>query len=488
MKLRDPFAGCSPAPSSALCVDSRPRRQFAAASLSAALALLGHVGDARADAPEPAGDAKPVSTVAPERPTESTPKRALPDYDGRGQAPDPPGEIALWLPRAVLYPLYFVSEYVLRRPIGAFLSHAERHHWAEALLSTFTWNDRKIGVVPTFLADFGFLPSVGVYFFWDDFLAKNNDLRVSAGTWGVDWLALTVTDRIHIVKGRSRVELRSTFVRRSDYRIYPLGPDSPDVLARFGADLLDAGPTFLTGGWRSSTFSASVGVRRWVLRQDLTCCGSPDIDTQVAAGAFPPPSDSDYTVLYSRLDGAIDSRLARPDPGSGFLLHAIGEQASGVAAGQRRSWLNWGGDIGASVDVTGIQRVLSLTASARFTEAVQGSVPFVELSTLGGNELMRGFYPGRLRDRSAAALTLQYTWPIWVFLDGAMHFAVGNVFGEHLAGIAPEKLRWSSGVGIRTNGSRDHTVEALFAAGSETFEQGGRIQSFRLMLGSHHGF
>src|SRR5689334_3306490 len=39
-------------------------------------------------------------------------KRALPNYDGRGPSRTTPGQKALWVPRLLLSPLYFVSEFV----------------------------------------------------------------------------------------------------------------------------------------------------------------------------------------------------------------------------------------------------------------------------------------------------------------------------------------------------------------------------------------
>jgi hypothetical protein len=101
---------------------------------------------------------------------------------------------------------------------------------------------------------------------------------------------------------------------------------------------------------------------------------------------------------------------------------------------------------------------------------------------------MRGFLAGRLVDRSSAVATLQYTWPIWVFIDGAMHLSIGNVFGKHLEDFELKKLRLSTGIGLRTNNSRDHSFELLTAFGTDTFEQGTRISSVRIVIGANRGF
>jgi hypothetical protein len=115
-------------------------------------------------------------------------------------------------------------------------------------------------------------------------------------------------------------------------------------------------------------------------------------------------------------------------------------------------------------------------------------VPFTELVTLGGTEPMRGFFPGRLTGQSGVVADLAYRWPIWIWLDGAMHAEVGNVFGEHLGGFAFKKLRWSGSIGIESSGVSDNPLQIMIGTGSETFESGGKIDSFRFVLGTTNGF
>src|SRR5207244_1693563 len=82
---------------------SMSRRRWAAACLLTTLTLVGS-GTALA----------------------AEPKRPLPDYDGRGGTPQTPAQKALWLPRILLSPAYFVSEFLLRRPLGVAVTAAER--------------------------------------------------------------------------------------------------------------------------------------------------------------------------------------------------------------------------------------------------------------------------------------------------------------------------------------------------------------------------
>src|SRR5258708_14753976 len=127
------------------------------------------------------------------------PKRATPDYDGRGAGrPPTAGEVALWVPRVLLSPAYLVSEYVVRRPLGALITTAERNNWSTALIDFFTFGpDHKARLVPPAFFDFGLHPSVGLYFSWDDALVHGHDVRLHASDFGSDWVALGASDRIH---------------------------------------------------------------------------------------------------------------------------------------------------------------------------------------------------------------------------------------------------------------------------------------------------
>ena len=69
----------------------------------------------------------PVTTgvpIPPPPPGGESPKRAVPDYSGRGEEPTTAGDVALWIPRVILSPLYFVSEYIIRRPLGWLITTA----------------------------------------------------------------------------------------------------------------------------------------------------------------------------------------------------------------------------------------------------------------------------------------------------------------------------------------------------------------------------
>src|SRR5688500_5850043 len=91
-------------------------------------------------------------------------ERPIPDYDGRGEEPTTAGDVAIWVPRLVFSPFYLVSEYGVRRPLGFVISNAEQHHVPDRLVELFTFDGGDAGIVPTAFVEFGFQPSVGLYF------------------------------------------------------------------------------------------------------------------------------------------------------------------------------------------------------------------------------------------------------------------------------------------------------------------------------------
>ncbi|MCZ7685087.1 MAG: hypothetical protein M5U28_42485 [Sandaracinaceae bacterium] len=75
---------------------------------------------ARADPPEAQAGALEEEALAEGE------RRPVPDYDGRPARGTDAEDVALWIPRVIFSPLYLVTEYVLRRPIGFVMTELER--------------------------------------------------------------------------------------------------------------------------------------------------------------------------------------------------------------------------------------------------------------------------------------------------------------------------------------------------------------------------
>ena len=419
------------------------------------------------------------------------PKRPPQDYGGPPEETTA-GDVFIWPVRVVLFPLWLVSEFVFRRPIGALTRAAEKGRWVEGVTELFTFGERKqFTILPSALFDFGLKPSVGFNASWKYLGDDANTAKLHFGTWGPDWIAVRLTDTYDLSKTQ-KIFVEASVIRRRDNLFYGVGPRSKqDDVTRYASSVAEAAVGQSWSFWRESVIRSRAGLRSLAFH-DGGCCGDETLSDAIAAGRLAPPGyGRGYTGPFQRLELELDSRKERPEPGGGVRFEAHEESVFPIDAPRgeaRRSWVKYGGSVGAAVDVTGSSRVVSLSVAAELADPLSGTIPFTDQVALGGDVLMPGYLRGRLVDRSATVATLQYRWPIWVYLDGVMHAAVGNVYGEHFSGFDVKTSRLSTGVGIRSNGDRSSGFEALFAIGTDPFDEGAGISSFRLLIGSHHGF
>ncbi|RLB56234.1 MAG: hypothetical protein DRJ42_03830, partial [Deltaproteobacteria bacterium] len=359
-----------------------------------------------------------------------TSRRAQPAYDGRVEASPTFGQNLLWIPRVLAFPLYVTWEYLVRVPIGAAVTALEKAQFADVLFDFFTWGDRNAGLVPTFFFDFGFLPSVGAYLFWNDVFAEGNDIRVWGGFWGVQYIHATVIDRYAIRPDESEIELKLDFIRRPD-QIYSgegydirIGSREQGVVtgggerSRYAVDLFSAHLRYQHKFWRESEIILEGGVNSY--RFGHTDWGSDEPSTVVAAElpsyryGLPTAFAEGYTKVYQAIYLAIDGRRERPASGSGVRLQAYGELGFNAEdlVGQR--WFRYGGTGGAWVDV-GRGRTLGIGFGALFADPLgDGGLPFEELIRLDDfPNLITGYYSGDIRGRSAAGFSIVYRYPIW---------------------------------------------------------------------------
>ncbi|MBX3217442.1 MAG: BamA/TamA family outer membrane protein [Labilithrix sp.] len=416
-------------------------------------------------------------------------KRAMPDYDGRGAPPTTAGDVALWIPRVALFPLYLVSEYVVRRPLAWLIGTAEQNQWPSVIRDFFLFGpEKKAGVVPTAFLDFGFRPSFGFYAFWDDLLGAGNHLRMHASTFGPSWLQGSIADRIPL-GADGALDLRVEGIHRPDYVFYGLGPRSLGRdETRYGVDQVQARPVLELDWWRGSRVLATAGVRAVRFRDDA-CCDAPSLSSEIRAGrrSAPPAFERGYTNLFQRLELTVDTRARRPASQTGARVEAEIEQGNDTTRGGS-SWVRYGGSAGGYLDLKN-NRTVSLAVTTLFVDTLGGGdVPFTEQIALGGAGPMRGYLYGRLVDRSAAVATLKYRWPVWAFLDGTVQVAAGNVFGRQLHDFRADLLRLSAAIGVESVGAADHTFELLTGLGTETIEQSARVTSVRVLFGTNRGF
>jgi hypothetical protein len=417
-------------------------------------------------------------------------RRAVPDLDGRPPIePDPTLDALLWIPRILTSPLYLLTEYAIRVPLGALMTELER---AGALDWLFA-SGGPVTVMPTMFYEFGLSPSVGLYAAFDGLAFDENRISLHAATWGEDWLRLIVRDRVRI-SDRTQLALRFEARRRPDQLVQGVGFDATQVpRARFGVDLLEARAEVKIEPWRSSALTFQVGYRSVGFR-DGGWAGEPS----VLARNAPPPEGylTGYELLFFRTDLLFDSH----EP-TGELTRArvrarvLAEQNvafGGLTTGLERrfsSFVRWGGELAASTDFLGRGRVFMLRFRTELVSPMEpGSpIPFYELPDAGGRGPLPGFITGQLRGQSTVGLSLEYVWPVYALLDGFTQISVGNAFGEHYAGFSADRLRLAWQIGIVPRFEGEHLIELSFGLGTETFANGGAVSQARIVVGARHG-
>jgi len=417
------------------------------------------------------------------------PKRSVPDYDGRGPAPKGCGDL-IWIPRFLLAPFYLVAEYALRTPIGAGATAAEQNHWPSWLFSVFAFGpDHKGGIFPTFFIDFNLRPSVGLHFFWGDFLASGNRITADLAYGGTQWVSIALGDR-YTFSPTDSIAFQVGWNRRPDSLYYGIGSTVLNTYqSRVGSDSVFGTVSYTKNITRALELDATAAIRRLVY-QPYACCGDPSLQQRVEAGQLPPPPgyQQNYTATSLDVRAILDTRPERPEPQSGLRATVGVRPGVNVGSGIDGSFIRYGAQVEGFWDVTGKARVLSLGLTALFVDPFGSStVPFTELISLGGVEPFVGFNPGRLLDRSALVAQLGWHWPVFAYLDGVASVSFGNVFDAHLSNFSFPLLRLGAELGVRTQGLGASSFQLVFGVGTETFQNGLQLTGFRFAFGVVYG-
>lgn len=439
--------------------------------------------------------ARPAGAVTAEAvPTQKllTDKRAKPKLDGREPAGPDAGEVLLWVPKVLLAPVHLVFEWGIRKPLGLLLTVAERDKWSDLIVDFFTFEERKIGVVPTLFLDFNFRPSIGIYVFWNELFVEPHSIRLTAGWGGDDWYRLTFADRWQL-GAPARLDLSFNFWGRPDY-IYTgegLGAD-PDNRSRFFSEYIDGSALLLIKPWRRSEIRVEGGVRQYRFRDGDADSDELTLSAAVADNRFMEPTafSDGYLANYQRILLSIDTRNPRPDNQSGLTAGGYARHGWDMENPSTRHWLGFGGNLAGHLDL-GRYRTLSLSAQAHVVNPFDegDEVPFTELFELGRRpQDLSGFLPGILRGRSAAVLTVEYTYPVWIFMDAAFQASIGNVYGPNFEDFSFDASRGSLGLGLQSTQDPDNAFELLFAFGTSRFDEPFGIDTFRLVFGTQTGF
>jgi outer membrane protein assembly factor BamA len=101
-----------------------------------------------------------------------------------------------------------------------------------------------------------------------------------------------------------------------------------------------------------------------------------------------------------------------------------------------------------------LKHVIALQAT---TELRTGDVPFYELAMMGGEDKMRGYYKGALRDKVLVDGQLEYRMPVWKMLGLTTWVGTGRVANSY-SDLSFDGFWLSYGLGLRIRVDTKHNT------------------------------
>ena len=457
------------------------------ACIVAAACVLAASSTSAGDDAVPTKTAAPTNAAAPAKP-QRPPHRAVPDYEGREPEGTTAVDVVAWIPRAILFPVRIVVDYGVRRPLGWLVTKAEHSHGFRKFLRRMFREVENANplIFPVALVDFGFKSSVGIRIvFRRGYLIPHSDVTLRAGTGGIDWYRAEVETKTKrgALRGRTFVGAN----KRPDYVFYGIGGDTPDsARARYTARKL-IGSVSVGGALEGIGEATLMSAITNTTFDESTYDDDPSIEDQVAAGriaGLPTGYPDGYST--ARVGGKItlDTRFEGRRARSGARLDAMVERVVSLDD-MGGAWTRVELMLGAGMLLDPVaERKLDVRLGVQFVESDgnRSDVPFLELATLTGTEWLRGTPAGRVFDVSAAAMIVDYHWPIAAWLDAHGHLGAGNVFGRGLGGFSLGALRGSIGGALTIAGLTDRQLGASVAFGTEPLGDGVDVTSVRFLL------
>jgi hypothetical protein len=102
-------------------------------------------------------------------------------------------------------------------------------------------------------------------------------------------------------------------------------------------------------------------------------------------------------------------------------------------------------------------------------EFINGSAPFQSLAKFGGQNLLRGYFDGRYRDKNAVLLQAEYRLPVWRRF-GVVGFAGVAQVADRISTLAIDRFWFAGGFGLRFAWSPEERINLRldYGAGSNS--------------------
>ena len=107
------------------------------------------------------------------------------------------------------------------------------------------------------------------------------------------------------------------------------------------------------------------------------------------------------------------------------------------------------------------KHVIAIQATGTYTS---GTVPFYDLAQMGGEERMRGYYKGALRDKVLVDAQVEYRMPVWNIFGLTTWVATGRV-ADKLSNLSFDGFWLSFGGGVRIRVDSENNTNLRFDMG-----------------------
>jgi hypothetical protein len=381
------------------------------------------------------------------------------------------GETLSWIPRILFFPVYLVTEYLIRQPSVMGTTWVDRNHVIPILNDVFNPTP-DIHWQPRFTLDLGTFAAFGAEGSWNNFLVRGHEISGYAETSGVDAFQARVRDSWKV--GPMKLGAYGHYLTRDDMAFYGFGPDSSASNETYFSQTTAEAFAFAAFDYRTNVHAELGGG----FRDETSGSGLvPSINSRFWPQLIP-GLGADLGLAMATLDVTLDSRMVA-DQAGGIRLLANGTYARDVRDSER-SFVSASVDVQGAIEVSRPDRVLILRGYAVDTCPLGSEpVPFMEQPMLGWFHHF-GFRWGRFRDEAAVMAELRYRYPIAYFVDMQWVASVGNVFSRTFDDFDFKKLTTSIGVGLRTRRTGRTPLEIIFALGTTRFDEAFSIQSARV--------
>ncbi len=402
------------------------------------------------EAPRAQADAPPPDTAAGER------------SDGRLD-PLPKRRWRL-LPEVLLAPFRGIFLF-LRYPLGGALRFEDRHHPSGRLISWLTWSDGQRTLRPAFYYSTIYVPEFGLKYNDNLTLGVDTNLSVTATVGGANYVYSAISVEPTRTRDPIGVIFDVMFDRRGDLLYNGLGnhtfSDAPN--SRYLMNALEARLTLRlrVQPWLGLYGTLTSGFKRFGNGDRLG--GDPGIDFVWDTTTIPGfTNGTDF--VRGGAGFVVDLRNQVAIPATGLLIRGSFDYTKGIDGDFATYW-RLRGLIGVPINLWERTHVLWLQAATSLAWPDTGAIPFSELPTLGGPNDLRGFRFQDFRDYSAAWFTIEYRWPGWMWVNGAVFADYGGVFKENFGNFGARRMQPDVGIAFRFISSPQFSIGVQFAYG-----------------------